>query len=213
MGGLDDVVEVIRGFGPRRWWPWRGRVDPWGVFIAEFLLIQTNAAKVSLIYEDFLRRFPTPCSILNARQGEVEDLLKPLGLYRQRAGRLRRAAEYIRGRFNCSMPCSYEELREIPGVGYYIAAAVAIIACGEPAPILDTNIARVLSRVMLGKDPPRRYMNDGELWRLVGQVKWDKDLLYSIIDFASEVCTARKPKCSQCPIKSTCRYYTGKLKD
>ena len=212
VGALGYVVGVVRGFGPGRLWPWRGRSDPWSVFVAEFLLIQTDAAKASLVYEDFLRRFPTPCSVLDASQGELEELLRPLGLYRQRAVRLRRAAEYIRDRFNCRMPCSYGELKEIPGIGDYIAAAVAIIACGESVPILDTNIARVLSRAILGKDPPRRYMYDEELWKLSRQVRWDKHLLYSIIDFASEVCTARKPKCKQCPIKNMCKYHAGKGK-
>ncbi|WP_291765638.1 hypothetical protein [Caldivirga sp. UBA161] len=211
IGGLSEVVGVVGGLGPRRWWPWRSRVDPWAVLIAEFLLIQTDAFKVSLTYEGFLRRFPTPCSILEVGQGEVEAMLKPLGLYRQRAERLRRAAEYIRDNYDCRVPCSYSELRGIPGVGDYIAAAVAIVACGESKPILDTNIARVLSRAVLGRNPSRRYMSDKELWMLVRQVKWNKELLYSIIDFASEVCTARNPKCTQCPIKNICKYHTGKV--
>ena len=91
VDALGEVVRAVRVFGPRRWWPWRGRADPWEVFVAEFLLIQTDAAKVSSVYEEFLRRFPNPCSVLSVGQGEVEELLRPLGLYRQRAERLRNA--------------------------------------------------------------------------------------------------------------------------
>ena len=91
VDALGEVVRAVRVFGPRRWWPWRGRADPWEVFVAEFLLIQTDAAKASSVYEEFLRRFPNPCSVLNARQEELEELLRPLGLYRQRAERLRNA--------------------------------------------------------------------------------------------------------------------------
>jgi A/G-specific adenine glycosylase len=75
------------------------------------------------------------------------------------------------------------------------------------APILDTNIARVLSRVILGKDPPRRYMYDAALWRLSSMVKWRRESLLAIVDFAAQVCTARKPRCEECPIHGHCTYF------
>jgi A/G-specific adenine glycosylase len=77
------------------------------------------------------------------------------------------------------------------------------------APILDTNIARVLSRVILGKDPPRRYMYDAVLWRLSSMVKWRRESLLAVVDFAAQVCIARKPRCEECPIRGHCAYFSN----
>jgi A/G-specific adenine glycosylase len=201
---VGEVVGNWRLF--RREYPWRNTGNPWHVLAAEILLLQTNAAKASVVYPRFIELFPEPCSLLKADRQAVEELLKPLGLYRQRADRLIKLAEYVRDRHGCSIPCSYGELKAIPGVGDYTAAAVCILACGCSVPILDTNIARVLSRAVLGKDPPRRYMYDAVLWGLSSMVKWRREALLAVVDFAAQACTARKPKCGVCPIRRHCAY-------
>jgi A/G-specific adenine glycosylase len=201
---VEEVVSNWHLF--RREFPWRNTSSPWHVLIAEILLLQTDAAKVSMVYPRFIELFPEPCSLLKADRQVLEDLLKPLGLYRQRADRLIKLAAYIRDKYSCTIPCSYEELKAIPGIGDYTAAAVCILACGCSAPILDTNIARVLSRAVLGKDPPRRYMYDAVLWRLSSMVKWRREALLAVVDFAAQICTARDPKCGKCPISNHCTY-------
>jgi A/G-specific adenine glycosylase len=204
---VEEVVSNWHLF--RREFPWRNTDNPWHVLVAEVLLLQTDAAKVSMVYPRFIELFPEPCSLLKTDRQALEDLLKPLGLYRQRADRFIKLAEYVRDRHGCSIPCSYEELKAMPGVGDYIAAAVCILACKCSAPILDTNIARVLSRVILGKDPPRRYMYDAALWRLSSMVKWRRESLLAIVDFAAQVCTARSPRCEECPIRGHCAYFSN----
>ncbi len=204
---VEEVVSNWHLF--RREFPWRNTENPWHVLIAEMLLLQTDAAKASVVYPRFIEFFPEPCSLLKADRQVLEGLLKPLGLYRQRADRLIKLAEYVRDRHGCSIPCNYEELKAMPGVGDYIAAAVCILACKCSAPILDTNIARVLSRVILGRDPPRRYMNDAALWRLSSMVKWRRESLLAVVDFAAQVCTAREPRCEKCPIRGHCAYFNN----
>ena len=205
---VEEVVSNWRLF--RREFPWRNTSSPWHVLAAEILLLQTDAAKASVAYPRFIELFPEPCSLLKADRQVLEDLLKPLGLYRQRADRLIKLAAYIRDKYSCTIPCSYEELKAIPGIGDYTAAAVCILACGCSAPILDTNIARVLSRAVLGRDPPKRYMYDAVLWRLSSMVKWRREQLLATVDFAAQVCTARKPRCRECPIRGHCSLRGGK---
>jgi len=125
---MEEVVGNWRLF--KRNFPWRGTSDLWHVLVAEVLLLQTDAAKVSMVYPRFIELFPEPCSLLKADRQVLEDLLKPLGLYRQRADRLIKLAAYIRDKYSCIIPCSYEKLKAIPGIGDYIAAAVCILACG-----------------------------------------------------------------------------------
>jgi len=148
---------------------------------------------------------PTPCQILEVGRERLEELLRPPGLYRQRARRLLELAEQLKRKYDCRVPCDYEELRKLPGVGDYVAAATAVIACDQNAPALDVNVARVLSRVALGEDPPVRHASDGRLRALAGGVEWSREKLYAALDFAAEVC-ARKPKCNACPIRSLCAY-------
>jgi len=206
------VVDAIAAaYGPRRQFPWREERDPWRVLLAEILLIQTDAARVAKVYPALVAEFPTPCQILEVGRERLEELLRPLGLYRQRARRLLELAEQLKQKYGCKVPCDYEELRKLPGVGDYVAAATAVAACGLSAPILDVNIARVLSRVVLGEDPPKRYMYDGRLRALVSGVEWNREKLYAIVDFAAEVCTIKKPKCDICPLKSFCKYVQGQV--
>jgi A/G-specific adenine glycosylase len=205
---VEVVAEAVLKAWPlvRRDFPWRRSGDPWRTLLAEILLIQTKAEMVVKVYDRLIALFPTPCALTGVDTEQLEELLKPLGLYRQRAQRLLRMAEYLRRVYDCKVPCDYEMLRRIPGVGDYVAAAVYIVACGGSAPLLDANIARILSRTVLGVDPPRRYMTDGTLGRLAGLLKWDRKLAYAFIDFAAAFCTSRRPRCNACPLRSHCKY-------
>jgi A/G-specific adenine glycosylase len=211
MDDVNSLIEVIVSNWQlfRRDFPWRNTDNPWHVLAAELLLLQTDAAKASAVYPRFIELFPEPCSLLKVDRQVLEGLLKPLGLYRQRAARLVRLAEYVRDRHSCSIPCDYEELKAMPGVGDYIAAAVCILACGCSVPVLDTNIARVLSRAVLGKEPPKKYMHDETLWGLSSMVRWGREPLLAALDFAAQVCTARRPKCGGCPLRRRCAMEVG----
>jgi len=202
-GAVVDAIAAA--YGPRRQFPWRGERDPWRVLLAEVLLIQTDAARVAKVYPALVAEFPTPCRILEVGRERLEELLRPLGLYRQRARRLLELAERLKQKYGCKVPCDYEELRKLPGVGDYVAAATAVAACGQSAPTLDVNTARVLSRVVLGEDPPARYARGGRLRALASSVEWSRERLYAVLDFAAEVCSKR-PKCAACPIRRLCAY-------
>jgi A/G-specific adenine glycosylase len=146
------VVEWFRVCGDREL-PWRARSDGWAVLIAGVLLKRTTVKQVLKVYEEFLKRFPTPGALARASEDEVWLLLKPLGL-RHRARQLIELARALVERFGDAIPCSFEELKFLPGVGSYTASEVMLRVCREPAPLLDTNTVRVVRRVF-GIEPSR----------------------------------------------------------
>jgi len=210
---INDAITLIM-----KWWkngnirdfPWRRTTDPWKVLIAEVLLVQTDAPKVVKLYEEFLNKYPKPDSLAKAPTSEVAEVLKPLGLYRQRASRLKKLAEELCRKYCGQIPSSIEALKRLPGVSDYIASAVLLFAFGKKVTLLDVNIARILYRIVLGTDPPKRYMYDSIAWRLASLVEWSAEVAYALIDFAAAVCTSKNPKCAVCTIAPLCEYSRGR---
>src|SRR5437588_10937025 len=127
--------------------PWRGETDPYRILVSEIMLQQTRVAVVEGRYRKFLRQFPSVRKLAQASQDAVLAAWSGLGYYR-RARNLHAAAKEVarRGAF----PRTAEELRELPGIGRYTANAVASIAFGQPVPVVDGNVKRVLERVFAG---------------------------------------------------------------
>lgn len=204
-GAVGEIVRWWNSHGGRDL-PWRSSPSPWGVLIAEFLLIQTDAAKVSKIYQRFLKRFPTPEALNSASESEVAEMLKPLGLYRQRAKRLKGLAAALCAEHRGKVPESLEDLKALPGVGDYIAGAVSLFAFGKATPLVDVNTSRVLLRILHGVDPPKRYVHDGGVREAAASIFWSREVAYALIDFAFAICRPKRPACSSCPASKYCAY-------
>ncbi len=130
----------------RRDLPWRRSRDPYAIWVSEIMLQQTRVAVVVERYQAFMARFPTFASLAAASEQDVLALWSGLGYYR-RARMLHRAAQFIAGQQHASLPASAAELRLLPGIGAYTAAAIASIAFGEPVAVVDGNVERVLCRL------------------------------------------------------------------
>ena len=210
MAVSRDLLEALKSLRPSRDLPWRYVGDPWAALLAEVLLVRTNASKVAAFYPAILSRLRAPCDAASLPLGELESLLRPLGLWRRRAEMLRRIAEAAR-RLGCSVPCDYTALRSLPGVGDYAAAAVLLSACGArpPGPPVDVNVARVLSRAALGRDPRADYLRDRELLEVASSLPWTRELLYALLDVSALHCRPSRPRCASCPLRAACRYAAG----
>ncbi|WP_104546405.1 A/G-specific adenine glycosylase [Chroococcidiopsis sp. TS-821] len=187
--------------------PWRRTTDPYAIFVAEFLLQKTDAAKVVPIYETFLARYPTIESLSLASVTEVVTLLQPLGLH-FRAKRLCESVQKINAFYDGKIPDAEAQLLALPGVGKYTARSICAHAFGQQQVILDTNVARILER-FFGLQGGRVKSRCKILWKAAEQVapheevgKWNLTLL----DFGATVCTARKPHCGKCPLQEHCNY-------
>jgi A/G-specific adenine glycosylase len=188
----------------RRALPWRGTRDPYEVLVSEFMLQQTQVARVMGHYPRFLTRYPTLEDLAAAPPDAVRDSWSGLGYY-ARARNLHAAARRVVREHEGVFPTDPAELRRLPGIGRYTAGAVASIAFGADAAAVDTNIARVLSRVFR---VPGARASAARLWRLAERVlprgragDWNQALM----DLGATICVARRPRCVVCPVESVCR--------
>ena len=186
--------------------PWRGIADPYAVLVSEVMLQQTQVERVIPKYRAFLDAFPTLRALADAQPAEVIRLWAGMG-YNGRAVRLHKLAREVAENHGGELPRTAEELRKLPGIGPYTAAAVASFAFGQPVPVLDTNIYRVLSRAVHGIDaPPRDAIHPLAEALLPGPDSsiTPADWHQALMDIGATLCTARQPRCMLCPLRPFC---------
>ena len=208
--GRAFAARLIRWFeGNARDLPWRRTRDPYKILVSEVMLQQTQVDRVKQYYGRFLRRYPTVEDLAEAPRAGVMEEWAGLGYY-NRARNLHKAARQIVRRHGGRFPRSVEAARALPGVGGYTAGAVLSFAFNEPAPVLDTNVRRVLARAFLGRPPRRDAAEDRRLADLnlalipEGKV-WEFN--QAAMELGAVVCTARNPSCPSCVVGELCRFY------
>ena len=190
----------------RRDLPWRRSRDPYRIWVSEIMLQQTTVRVVVPYYRRFIRLFPTVRALASARPDRVLAAWSGLGYYR-RARHLSAAARIIVGKHAGRFPLRVEDALALPGVGRYTAGAILSIAYGARLPVLDGNVARVLSRLHLvrGADSAARRRR---LWRLAGELAATApspgDLNQALMELGATVCTAAAPACAVCPLSRRC---------
>jgi A/G-specific adenine glycosylase len=189
--------------------PWRrSDATPWSILVSEFMLQQTPVSRVLPAHQQWLRRWPDPPSLAAATQADAIRQWDRLG-YPRRAVRLHASAQLITSRHGGEVPASVEQLRGLPGVGSYTAAAVASFAFGQRHAVLDTNVRRVLARLMTGQDLPRGNQSVAEV-RLAESLlpadgtaaRWS----VAVMELGALVCSASRPGCAQCPVARQCQW-------
>jgi A/G-specific adenine glycosylase len=202
--------------------PWRGIHDPYATWLSEIMLQQTRVATVIDRYGEFLHRFPTLQALADAPEDDVLALWSGLGYYR-RARMLHRGAQFVVRELNGHLPRTSSELRTLPGVGEYTAAAVASIAFGESIAVVDGNVERVLLRI-LGQPEDRSATGKAQIaataQSLVPAAAADKDSVseneplasnppgdhnQAMMELGATICLPREPLCLHCPVVSLCR--------
>lgn len=196
--------------GRRRPMPWRGRRDPYAVWVAEVMLQQTRVATAGPYFERWMKRFPTVQALAAADEHDVLAAWSGLGYY-SRARNLRCGAAQVVREHGGRVPESAGALRRLPGVGPYTAAAVASIAFGEPVAAVDGNVTRVVARLQgigeVATAAARRRVQAAAA-RLIDPQDpgaWNQ----AMMDLGSEVCTPRSPDCAACPVAPHCTARTG----
>ncbi|HSB73491.1 MAG TPA: A/G-specific adenine glycosylase [Candidatus Methylomirabilis sp.] len=173
------------------------------------MLQQTQVERVRDYYGRFLREYPTVQDLAAAHPARVRESWEGLGYY-ARARNLHAAARTIVDRHGGRFPRRVDDIQALPGVGRYTAGAVVSFAYGESAPILDTNVRRVLGRIFVRRRASRPAQAERRLWALAeGVIPEGQAWAFNqaLMDFGATVCTARNPQCSTCPMRSHCAYY------
>ena len=190
--------------------PWRGdAATPWSVMVSEFMLQQTPVARVVPVHAQWLERWPSPASLAAEPTGEAVRAWGRLG-YPRRALRLHAAAAAIVERHGGQVPEAYDELRALPGIGDYTAAAIATFAFGRRHVVLDTNIRRVFARVLEGKEFPAASLTKAER-EVATSVLPDEEATaatwaVAVMELGALVCSATRPKCAECPVAELCAW-------
>ncbi|MBV9495417.1 MAG: A/G-specific adenine glycosylase [Acidobacteria bacterium] len=195
----------------RRALPWREAYNPYHVWLSEVMLQQTRMEVVLGYYSRFLNRFPTVRDLAAASEHDVLAAWSGLGYYR-RARMLRDGAIAVVERFGGEVPESVEELLTIPGIGRYTAGAIASIAHQRKAPIVDGNVARILARVFLIREPPL-----AAAWRhaeeLVAACTDPRELNQGLMELGALVCKPTNPRCDVCPLQKDCVAFAANAVD
>ena len=191
--------------------PWRGAgASPWAVLVSEFMLQQTPVNRVLPVWADWMQRWPTPTALAAEAPGEAVRAWGRLG-YPRRALRLHAAATAVVAQHDGSVPSAYDDLRALPGVGDYTAAAVAAFAFGARTAVLDTNVRRVYRRFFDGSDDMPVTPTAAERTAAQERLPSRRAAHYSVavMELGALVCTSRVPACEQCPVRAGCRWFAA----
>ena len=220
VAGASLDPRVVSEFGRRlRAWyrrsardlPWRRTRNAYRVLVSELMLQQTQVARVVPKYHEFLRTFPSLSSVARAEPSRVLEAWSGLGYY-ARARNLHKLARSLTSdgrRSRVRLPSDPAALRSLPGIGAYTAGAVASFAYEVRAPLVDTNVARVLSRVFAPSLAPKRPRDLKRIWAIAelslprtGTATWTHN--QALMELGALVCTARVAHCDGCPVSSVC---------
>lgn len=184
--------------------PWRHERTPYRVWVAEVMLQQTQVETAKEYYRRFMARFPTVEALAQATQEEVLRVWEGLGYYR-RARMLHRAAQELVQHHQGRLPADVKALRALPGIGAYTAGAIASIAFGLPAPAVDGNVRRVMSRVLAIPEPSPRTLEEAvRLWMPANAAG---PFTEGLMELGATHCLPRAPNCAHCPWQTLCRAY------
>jgi A/G-specific adenine glycosylase len=186
--------------------PWRRTSDPYHILVSEVMLQQTQVDRVLPKYHEWLEKFPSLEALAAAPEHDVTEAWRPLG-YNIRPRRLHAIARESIARYGGRLPSDEDTLLSFKGIGAYTAGAIRSFAFGQRAAILDTNVARVLFRVFVGRGELKAHAMRRHLWALSATLVPRKhvfDFNQALMDFGATVCTARKPKCEGCPMTKLC---------
>jgi A/G-specific adenine glycosylase len=189
--------------------PWRQTSDPYAIWVSEVMLQQTQVATVVPYFQGFLERFP---DLNHLARADMQDVLKAwegMGYY-ARARNLHKAAAMVLGQHEGVIPQNRQDFLKLPGVGEYIAAAVLSIAFNRPYPVVDGNVKRVLSRLLVMAEPVNLSSSNSVYQKAAAELLDNREpgnYNQAIMELGATVCKPRSPLCRKCPVQKWCRAY------
>lgn len=201
--------------GRERDLPWIDDGTPYHIWVSEIMLQQTQIATVIDYYKRFIKKFPNVKKLAAADLDDVLKMWEGLGYYR-RARQLHAAAKVITDQHNGNFPTRFDDVRALPGIGRYTAAAILSIATDQPLAILEGNTIRLFARLTALKEDTTKSSSQQGLWefseRLLPQ-KRPGDFNQALMDLGREICKPKEPRCDDCLVSDYCLTYVHRLQD
>ncbi len=202
---IAGIVAALKAYYPEAQCALEAEGDPWRLLVMGRLSAQCTDARVNLVCRDLFRRFPDAAAMAKADVAEVEELIRPCGLYHTKAQNIVDASRMLAEDYDGVMPSDMEELLKFPGVGRKIANLLRGDLFGLPAIVADTHCIRLCGRFGMypesEKDPTRV---EKTLVSLVEPAE-QSDFCHRLVSFGREICTARNPRCGECPLQTLCQ--------
>ena len=204
---LELIVERFKEIYPEATCALEYDGDPWKLLIMGRLSAQCTDARVNIVCRELFSVFPTPRAMADGDLAEIERIVKPCGLYRMKAANLKDASKMLVDDFDGVLPRDMDELLKLPGVGRKIANLVLGDVYGLPSVVCDTHCMRICGRFGMYKEDLRDPNKIEKILLELLPYGEGSDFCHRIVNFGRDVCSARSPKCGECPMSDLCEHY------
>ena len=204
---LELIVERFKEIYPEATCALEYDGDPWKLLIMGRLSAQCTDARVNIVCRELFSVFPTPRAMADGDLAVIERIVKPCGLYRMKAANLKDASRMLVDDFDGVLPCDMDELLKLPGVGRKIANLVLGDVYGLPSVVCDTHCMRICGRFGMYKEDLRDPNKIEKILLELLPYGEGSDFCHRIVNFGRDVCSARSPKCEECPMRDLCEHY------
>ena len=180
--------------------------DPWKLLVMGRLSAQCTDARVNIVCRELFSAFPTPSAMAEGDLDEIERIVKPCGLYRMKASSIKEASRMLVEDYGGVLPSEMDELLKLPGVGRKIANLVLGDVYGLPSVVCDTHCIRICARLGMYPESEKNPEKIERILRDIIDLKEGSDFCHRIVIFGREICSARSPRCEECPLSDLCEH-------
>lgn len=201
---LSKIVERLKEIYPNAECALHYGGDPWKLLVMGRLSAQCTDARVNIVCEELFRKYPNAEAMANGDITDIENIVKPCGLYRMKADNIREASRMLITDFGGKLPDNMEDLLKLPGVGRKIANLLLGDVFGKEAIVCDTHCIRICGRLGMYPEKEKDPTKIESILRELIDLKEGSDFCHRIVIFGREICTARSPMCESCPLRDLC---------
>ena len=201
---LSQIVERLKEIYPNAECALHHGGDPWKLLVMGRLSAQCTDARVNIVCEELFRKYPNAEAMANGDITDIENIVKPCGLYRMKADNIREASRMLLTDFGGELPDNMEDLLKLPGVGRKIANLLLGDVFGKEAIVCDTHCIRICGRLGMYPEKEKDPTKIENILRELIDLKEGSDFCHRIVIFGREICTARSPMCESCPLSDLC---------
>ena len=184
--------------------------DPWRLLVMGRLSAQCTDARVNAVSKELFRRYPTPEAMKDAPISAIEEIIKPCGLFRMKADNIKASSLLLVEKYGGKLPRDMDELLTFPGVGRKIANLLLGDVYGDPCIVCDTHCIRICARLGIYPESEKNAEKIERILRSLMDVTHGSEFCHRIVIFGREICSARSPRCEECPLSDICAHIARK---